>query len=171
MNKIQTIALAICILFCACGERNAEIQKSGDQLSQPLNYCELTRSNLESSGNCHFLMHIGHRAQGCNGCVLINGRYVHRDCMGIGSECTLSANVRLDEISDNLYSATTIDTLDLTDQQFFDMPDRSLCVQANLNGKSTWLNIPAQLVLRDSISRQFTLSGLFYTDYQYYSND
>lgn len=171
MKKIQTLAFAICILFCACEERNAEIHKSSDKLSQPLNSYELTRSSSESGGNCNLLMHIGHRAQGCNGCVLINGRYVHRDCMGIGSECTLSASVRLEEISDNLYSATTTDTLDLTDQPFFNMPARSLCMQLNLFGKSTWLNIPAQLVYRDPVTRQFTLTGLFYTDYQYYDNE
>lgn len=115
--------------------------------------------------------YIGHPARGCNGCVYIDGEWVHVPCMGTGDVCAVSEVVSLEEEADGSYSITTIDTTSLTSEPFFNMPDRSLCVQISFFGPSLWLNIPAQLVFRDPETGQFTFTGLFYSDYQYYSNN
>ena len=63
-------------------------------------------------------------------------------------------------ISSNNYTATTLDSTALTDEDFFNMPDRSLFVEYNNKTGELWLNIPAQLVYRDSTTQQFTFTEL-----------
>ncbi|MCQ2284517.1 MAG: hypothetical protein MJZ57_06420 [Bacteroidales bacterium] len=164
MEKRILILLMLCSVMCACNR--SSIDSIDENFAMPSDPSDKLSTNI----TCHF--QVGHDASDCgNSCIAVNGHRIHVDCQGYGRKCSQIAHLQVAEISSNIYEGTTTDATDLTDQQFFNMPARSLCIQTNLNGKSTWLNIPAQLVYRDSISRQFTLSGLFYTDYQYYNND
>ncbi|MBR6062846.1 MAG: hypothetical protein IKP54_01605 [Bacteroidales bacterium] len=74
-------------------------------------------------------------------------------------------------ISYNDYTATTLDSTALTNEDFFNMPSRSLFVEYDEKHNEVWLNIPAQFVYRDSLSRQFTFTGLFYSNSAYYANN
>ena len=62
------------------------------------------------------------------------------------------------------------DTFGLTSADFFLMPDRSLNY-TDENNNRMYLNIPEQLVFRDSVTRQFTFTGLFFTDDPEYTNE
>ena len=66
--------------------------------------------------------------------------------------------------------ATTTDTFGLTTEDFFLMPDRSLNY-TDENNNRIFLNIPEQLLFRDSTTQQFTFTGLFFSDGPVYSND
>jgi hypothetical protein len=79
------------------------------------------------------------------------------------------AQVTLD-IVDTDITATTTDTFDLTSEDFFLMPNRSLNY-TDENNNRIFLNIPEQLVWRDSTTLQFTFTGLFFTNTPAYSND
>ncbi len=68
-------------------------------------------------------------------------------------------------------TATTVDTLDLTSENFFAMPYRSLYFYTDENNDRIYLNIPEQLVFRDSVTRQFTFTGLSFTVGPMYSNN
>lgn len=113
---------------------------------------------------------MGHPASGCKGCVMMYGRLIHIDCMGDGNECVNSSTVNLVQISANDYTATTLDSTALTTEDFFLMPDRSLLTEDE-KGQPIYLNIPAQLVFRDSVSRQFTFNNLYYSNTQVYDNE
>jgi hypothetical protein len=89
--------------------------------------------------------------------------------MGAGDYCGKSVAVRLNEIASDI-TATTTDTFDLTSEDFFLMPDRSLNY-TDENNNRVFLNVPAQLVFRDSVTRQFTFTGLFITNTPAYSNN
>ncbi len=67
-------------------------------------------------------------------------------------------------------TATTTDTFDLTSEDFFLMPDRSLDY-VDEKGSHIFLNIPEQVVYRDTATLQFTFTGLFFTNTPAYSND
>jgi hypothetical protein len=67
-------------------------------------------------------------------------------------------------------TATTTDTFDLTSEDFFLMPDRSLNY-TDEKGRRIFLNIPEQLVYRDTATLQFTFTGLFFSDGPAYTND
>ena len=67
-------------------------------------------------------------------------------------------------------NAVTTDTFDLTSEDFFLMPDRSLdYVDEKKN--HYYLNIPSQMVYRDSTTLQFTFTGLFFSNSPAYEND
>ena len=66
--------------------------------------------------------------------------------------------------------ATTMDTFGLTTEDFFLMPDRSLNYTDEDNNR-IFLNIPGQLLFRDTATQQFTFTGLFFSDEPAYSND
>ena len=113
---------------------------------------------------------LGHRASDCGGsCVTIRGRGYHFDCMGYGNVCNQVATVIL-QLNGSDLTATTTDTLDLTSENFFLMPDRSLNF-TDENNKRIFLNIPAQLVWRDSATRQLTFTGLFFSDTPSFDNN
>ena len=65
-----------------------------------------------------------------------------------------------------------VDTVwSLTTEDFFNMPDRSLAVLDAPSENARYLNIPAQLVFRDTVTQQFTFTGLFFSEDAVYTND
>ncbi len=83
--------------------------------------------------------------------------------------CALLSSVTISQ-SGTAVTATTTDTFGLTSEDFFLMPDRSLSY-TDENNNRMYLNIPEQLVFRDSVTRQFTFTGLFFTDDPEYTNE
>lgn len=111
---------------------------------------------------------VGHPAKGCPGCVQIAGELVHMDCHSHGSNCTVSSQVILSNQFGEI-TATTTDTFGLTSEDFFLMPDRSLSF-TDENNNRIFLNIPEQMVYRDTTTLQFTFTGLFFSEGAAYSN-
>ena len=112
---------------------------------------------------------LGHDAKNCPGCVLLGGRLYHIECQGPGDKCMAASAVTLNQ-SGTAVTATTTDTFGLTSADFFLMPDRSLSY-TDENNNRIFLNIPEQLLFRDSTTQQFTFTGLFFSDGPVYSND
>ncbi|MBO4488691.1 MAG: hypothetical protein J5741_03415, partial [Bacteroidales bacterium] len=92
----------------------------------------------------------------------------HVDCQGAGNECLTSSRVALQEVEGG-YTMTTLDTLGLTSEDFCNMPARSLQCPEEVG--FAYLNIPAQLVFRDTVTLQFTFTGLTFTEEPAYSNE
>ena len=116
----------------------------------------------EKTGNSYLIfVNLGHSANGCTGCILFNGGWIHVDCQGRGDSCRTATAVTLNQI-DNDITATTTDTFGLTNQDFFLMPDRSLSYTDG-DDNQIYLNIPAQLVFRDEDTQQFTFTGLSFS--------
>ncbi len=127
-------------------------------------------SNGEKTGSENYTMfvNIGHQASDCkNSCVVVSGQSIHVDCQGFGHQCSTSAAVTIHQVGTTII-ATTTDTFGLTNEDFFNMPPRSL--STGEGGNSAYLNIPPQLVERDTATLQFTFTGLFYTDKPAYNN-
>jgi hypothetical protein len=116
------------------------------------------------TGNQYLLIcFLGHDAANCSGCLMINGKLVHVDCQGEGHACNKSSNVALSyDLNNNLY-ATTLDTFGFTSLDIFNMPSRSFALETD-PGVYSYLNIPAQLIYRDSTTLQFTFTGLSFTN-------
>ena len=113
---------------------------------------------------------MGHDGSKCPGCITLNGKRMHIDCQGEGHACLKSTRVALQYDADSMLNASTLDTFGLTTDDFFNMPDRSLDY-TDANNNRIYLNIPAQLVLRDTATQQFTFTGLFFTTVPEYTND
>ena len=121
----------------------------------------------KTMGTTLFSFFVGHDGAKCSGCVYRFGQWVHENCQGYGNLCSTSAAVTLQQIGTAI-TATTTDTFGLTNQNFFNMPARSL--STGEGGNNAYLNIPAQLVERDTATLQFTFTGLFYTNKPEYNN-
>lgn len=122
----------------------------------------------KTAGATYFYISIGHDGAKCSGCVYRNGQWIHVNCQGPGNLCSTSAAVTLQQVGTAII-ATTTDTFGLTSEDFFNMPARSLATPTI--GSEQYLNIPAQVVYRDSAKLQFTFTGLFYSETPAYSND
>jgi len=105
---------------------------------------------------------LGHDKSKCPGCIIFNGQPIHVDCQGAGNVCNKAALVSLTNIGNSLY-ATTLDTIGFTNLDYLNMPSRSFSLETE-PGVYTYLNIPAQLVYRDTATLQFTFAGLSFTN-------
>lgn len=112
---------------------------------------------------------LGHDGSKCPGCVMFNGQAIHIDCQGAGNACNKASLVSLNSTGGSL-SATTLDTFGFTNLDFLNMPEMSLSLEIGV-GIYSYLNIPAQLVYRDTTTLQFTFTGLSFTDKPIYSNN
>ena len=168
-TKIYSSVFCLAFLFFIVGCQK-EHEKDNSKSQPKSNYIIVSDNDSKTTQNCIISANIGHDGKNCPGCILINGRLRHQDCQGYGHVCNVSANVTLYNNGVAAYAVTT-DTFGLTDQAFFNMPDRSLFVEYDDKNNEVWLNIPAQLVYRDSTTLQFTFTGLYYSNSQIYEND
>ena len=150
----------------------ASCQKNGSDNPQPLSpnrVIPIHTTDAKTAGQYWLSSEIGHDGKDCPGCVMYYGKIIHRDCMHHGNYCRFVARVTLDTVGTDI-SATTLDTFDLTSEDFFLMPDRSLSY-TDENNNRIFLNIQEQLVFRDTATQQFTFTGLFFTTVPEYTND
>lgn len=166
MKKLLSLTiLAAMMMFATCEKVNREIE-----LYQPsLNRVEVIPLDSKTASITMFVSQIGHDGKNCPGCILNNGNLIHVDCMGDGHYCRLASAVQLQQVGTAI-TATTTDTFDLTTEDFFLMPDRSLNY-TDEKGHRIFLNIPRQMVYRDTATRQFTFTGLFFSTTATFNND
>ena len=108
------------------------------------------------------VFYAGHDATNCPGCVMLGGKLYHVECQGAGRKCAVSARVSIMQVGPSV-TATTTDTFDLTSENFFLMPSRSLDY-LDEKGSHIFLNIPGQMVYRDTATLQFTFTGLSFSN-------
>ena len=165
MKKAFTFALLAVMLFGSCEKEGHKTVVSEHSLNSII---ELPNNGKKENSNFLLSTYFGHSSSGCNGCVQINGNVIHVDCMGVGNACATSSNVNLQQVGSAI-SITTTDTFNLTSEDFFLMPNRSLDYM-DQSGLHTYLNIPTQLVYRDTTTLQFTFTGLYFSSKPAYSN-
>ena len=166
MKKVLTLtALTAMLLFGAC-----EKEKENAEMSLPSpNRVVVIPSDGKTVSATMLVTQIGHDGKNCPGCVLYDGNVIHLDCMGDGHYCRLATTVQLHQVG-TAVTATTTDTFGLTSEDLFLMPDRSLNYTDEHNNR-IFLNIPSQLVYRDTATLQFTFTGLSFSSTAAYTND
>lgn len=160
---ISVLLAAILFSFMAC-EKRETLKIDTEHWAQEIPNDKKTGTLYSIGTLC------GHTISECGGnCMppLFGG---HLDCQGNGTHCAMSATMLVEPVSSSLYTATTQDSTDLTSEEFFNMPARSLYTGMDDSGAPRWLNIPAQLSLRDSVTRVFTFNGVFFSQQQVYKN-
>lgn len=166
MKKLLTLTLLAALLLGACEKEENQTATQGQTLNRVI-----LLPNEEKTGAPSIILALtmGHNSKDCKGCIMIDGHIFHVDCMGNGNYCATIAAVQLQQIGTTV-TATTTDTFDLTTEDFFLMPDRSLNY-TDENNKRIFLNIPRQMVYRDTATRQFTFTGLFFSTTATFNND
>lgn len=165
MKKFLVAFICLMVGFSSCTKQET-FKHSFDEN----NYAIQIAGNQKSRTLYNMGISLGHPASGCSGCIYINGVLTHADCQGYGSDCSTSATLSVVSVGVNQFTATTQDSTDLTSEEFFNMPARSLYTGMDEAGSPRWLNIPAQLSIRDSVTRVFTFNGVFFSQQQVYKN-
>lgn len=166
MKKALTLTLLAALLLGACEKEDTQTVTHEQSLNRVI---ALPDDGKTGNSTALLAMEIGHRSNDCKGCIIMNGHVFHIDCMGNGNYCAAIATVQLQQIG-TAVTATTTDTFDLTSEDFFLVPDRSLYYGKDEKGNDIYLNIPEQQVNRDSLTLQFTFTGLFFSETAAYSN-
>ena len=163
-NYILFGAFLVLLSLVSCNKNESEVPQ------QPSLHRVISEqgSDTKTVGQHWLSTEIGHDGKRCPGCIMYHGKRIHRDCMHHGNYCRFVTKVNL-AIDSSSVTATTTDTFGLTSEDFFVMPDRSLNY-TDENNNRIFLNIPAQMVYRDSVTQQFTFTGLFFSDTAAYSN-
>ena len=159
-SKIVIEIILVASLFVGC-QKQVSFDKESNRLIPQ-------QTEAKTSNMFTLWFFAGHDADKCPGCITIAGHTMHKDCQGHGNKCRKSSSVILQETGTDI-TATTTDTFGLTSEDFFLMPDRSLNY-TDENNNRIFLNIPEQLVFRDSATLQFTFTGLSFTNTPVYSN-
>lgn len=171
MGKKTVILLVMSLMVMSACEKTDRANGCG---AQPENYATFGKNLSKEGGKpIEITYRVGHTASDCNNsCIIANGVPSHADCQGSGNACVVT--IRLWPIGGQPKGGTfnaVVDTVwSLTTEDYFNMPNRSLTVLNTSSEDKRFLNIPAQQVYRDSVTQQFTFTGLFFSDTAAYSN-
>jgi hypothetical protein len=174
MKKINLfyllILLAIVLIAFSCN-KNDVISSSGLLSNNESN--DDPKSNeftWVTSGENHskFLygkiqISVGHNASDCgNKCVKILGEQGHVDCRGYGNVCSRIVDVQF--AYNNGVSLILVDTAAFGDDLDYLIPDRTLFISNPQNNTDFWLNIPEQLLVRNSTGVPFVIYDVWFSE-------
>ena len=160
MKEVKTTSLIL--VCCAVMLGSFSCRHEAESVIDNGNRVIPVQTGEKTANECMFMISLGHDAKGCPGCILFHGKYVHVDCQGNGTACRVATVVSLNQVA-TAVTATTTDTFGLTSLDFFLMPDRSL-EYVDEKGNHIFLNIPSQMVYRDTATLQFTFTGLSFSN-------
>lgn len=174
MKKSSVIFVMICLIglwLVSCVKENDGINTNVKQTDKSATAQLLKRLKTNSFAGTYLLAaKVGHKSSVCNNsCICVNGKRVHLNCQGYGSECSLRASVNVskvipDDNSDIYYTAMGINDYEPIEDSTFNMPARSFYIEdENLENGFVWLNIPEQVLLRDDETNLFVYKDITFT--------
>jgi len=153
----------LCFVLCFSCSKNEN--KVTAETSMP-NSAKLI-SDTKGKQTFGITIRVGHSAAGCPGCVTSGGQQVHMDCQGSGSDCQKIGTVGILSSGGVTYYGIVDDPDELTYDDSFLMPDRSLYI---IGSNGEFLNIPEQLLYRDEETGTFIFYDIFFSDVQMFEN-
>jgi len=161
MKRIQIIILVLVLCFACSKPENKEIEKKSTPNSAQM-------ISGAKGPSYSISVTLGHSASECSGCVMSGGTCTHVDCQGAGSACAAKTIMQISDTEEvNLYFGTISDPNELTAEDFFLMPNRSLYIMGS-NGE--FINIPEQMLYRDEETGNFMIYDIFFSDFQMFEN-
>ena len=109
---------------------------------------------------------LGHTAAQCgNRCVTFLGESFHIDCRGFGNNCVqnISAKVIEDPLTGELQLIFMDDEI-FDEFEIFPFPDRCFFITNPQNNLELWLNIPEQLLSKDSIVTEIVIQNAWFSE-------
>lgn len=111
---------------------------------------------------------VGHKKENCDASCGKNRKHI--DCQGSGSECSIFGSIEMKPIfkstAQETYTGHCLYPEDISDEETFSMPDRSFFIQES----NQWVNIPKQLLKRDSQDGCFIIKNITFTHQAVYPN-
>lgn len=169
MKKIILSAFVAMFLMSACEK---VIQKTETSSPKYDNVAIPIMSNAKEGTYYEVKVKVGHSGENCPGCIYRNGKLCHIDCQGFGTYCNPTATVKVEGGGKGpVYQMITINAYDLTDQDTFFFPNRSLLILDTTNVQEIWLNIPEQELIRDYIQGNFVFQNVTYDNTPLFQNE
>ena len=163
MKKLKLSQQQRILLFSSLLMLNFSCQERGHTIAPTTGKLIPVETSTKESNQYVMFCTMGHDGTNCKGCITMNGQTLHVDCQGAGNVCRKSSSIALSYDASNNLTACTLDTFGLTNLGYFNMPARSLSFEID-EGVYSYLNIPSQLVYRDTTTLQFTFTGLSLTN-------
>lgn len=114
----------------------------------------------------------GHTEENCDR-TCSDDKAFHKDCQGSGRECHVEGGLELEpmipkakELQGIRYVGRCLYPEDISDYETFAMPARSFKIE----GETRWINIPPQILERDSRTHCFVVKNITFTDMPIYKN-
>lgn len=165
---MKNFSILITILLTVFGFACSKQEQKETNKSLGPNSAQLISISGSKKVTYGITMSMGHSGAGCSGCVMSGGHLIHVDCQGTGNACQSSAIMVLSDLGEiNFYYGTVGNPDELTDEDFFIMPNRSLYI---IGSNGEFLNIPEQTVFRDEETGAFIFDDIFFSDYQAFEN-
>ena len=145
---------------------NLSSNESGDVLKENVATWVCSGEGNSKSWFFKIVIKVGHSAADCgNKCVKIFGEQGHINCRGFGNVCNKTFDA-IYSIGSNGEDLTLIlkDPDVFGEDLDFDLPDRTLFITNPLNNNELWLNIPEQLLKRDSIGIPFAIHNIWFSE-------
>jgi hypothetical protein len=183
MKKINVIAMMILVMgliAVSCIKEKENVNDCKKQL-KTATAKKISNLNLkvstDFSGSYSLFSKVGHTANSCNNnCIMIGGKRVHVNCQGAGNICDSRASISVykanPENPENIYyNAIGLNDYEPTDDTTFYMPDRSYYIENDcIENGYIYLNIPSQILRRDSSSNQFIYFKITFTETALFEN-
>jgi len=170
LNLLVMFAIVLIAISCNKSEVVTSTTKNEGNDYPKQNYATWISSS-ENQSKFWYLkiaITIGHNASDCgNKCVKIFGEQGHIDCRGFGNVCTKIVDVGVQfSMGQNGEDIMLIlnDTDVFGETLVYDFPDRTFFITNPLNNKDLWLNVPEQLLLRDSIGLPFVIRDIWFSE-------
>jgi len=174
MKKITIINLLLIFLFslfvfsCKKIDENSLPDFNPDNENNYLKRNEATWISSNNSSKGFWLnlkIYVGHTAEQCGGrCVKLFGKPMHIDCRGIGHICERLITVELQTNENNELMLILSDEDIFAEYDIFPFPDRSLCITNPQNNDDLWLNIPEQILLKDSTFLKVIIENIWFSE-------
>jgi hypothetical protein len=164
------VMYAIVFFVISCNKSEVITSNSKNEGNDEFNLNEATWvSSSENDSKFWYLkmlISVGHTAAQCgNKCVKILGELGHIDCRGYGNACTKIVDAYCSLYQEGGgFMLTLVDTTVFGKTLDFDFPDRTLFITNPLNNTDLWLNIPEQLLVRDSIGVFFVIHDIWFSE-------
>jgi len=179
INVILVLVSLVGLLATSCVKDN-EIENNAVEKKEVCASTAELLTQLKSTsyaGTYAMTTNAGHKSTDCGGkCKYYNGKWGHVDCQGNGHICTLRASINItasvsDKSTEVLYTGKGINDYEPIDEDTYNMPDRSFLVKDDkFDNGFIWINIPEQLLQRDTETHQFIYKEITFTKEPKYLN-
>ena len=168
------MTFALFFIICACDKHETSTLSDSSTNNQNQNEATWIHKNDDSKGlfiNLKFS--VGHTANQCgNACMMIFGQPVHADCRGFGNICNrIVKAVVSEDLINNELTLKIIDDDMFGGYEIFPFPDRCFYITNPQNNLELWLNIPEQILLKDSSGTEIVIYDAWFSEEPELEND
>ncbi len=174
MRKTMIMVSGLVIVMFAACNKTTSTEDVGPLPKQYARIDNLGAKESDTPIRITITFTVGHDAGDCdNSCCRIWDQQTHIPCQGSGNDCLVTIKIggkksmqkspAFEAEVDSLWEPTTSD--------YYPVPARTLVILDAPEGFPSYLNIPEQTLLRDSLTDKFTFTGLFFSETAAYSNN